>query len=174
LNLKPDGWDHFREQALARSKVDQLAMSPMARLHLLATGLTGETGEMLAAWVPGGRPKLIDEAGDCAWHLAMVEGLGPSPIVWPDKLDPLVSPASFLFSLADIADSVKRPLWGIDFPKERYAKGLDAYALNLISYVDRFKVAFSTVLSESIAKNHRRFGPGGFDPKAAMAKADES
>lgn len=173
----PDGWQHFREQAYTRSKIEQRPGSLMQSTNLILTGLTEETSEVLYVAATyqtheDAKVKLTLELGDAIWHVALLEKLGDVYIDWSryGRGDAL----SCLAALGEMSGAVKRALWGMDFPRERFISGMEHYVGNWLKICERYKIAPTTAMSENIAKNHRRFGADGFDPKAAMAKADEA
>lgn len=175
----PDGWEHFRQQAFARSKIDGRFSDSFHSMSVLVVGLTEETSELFYA--QGARPfvreNVVNELGDCFWHVAMIEAVSRLRAAWtvemPVNRTFADRPLDYLNALGELSGPLKRGVWGMDFPVERFQYALDWYSALLLRTCSRHDVATSVVMSESIAKNHRRFGPDGFDPKAAMAKADE-
>lgn len=173
----PDGWQHFREQAYTRSKIELRPGSLMQSTNLILTGLTEETAEVMYLTATFNTPgstheKLVLELGDAIWHVALLEKLGDVYLDWSryGRGDAL----SCLAALGEMSGAVKRALWGMEFPRERFISGMEHYVGNWLKICARYDIAPFTAMSENIAKNHRRFGPDGFNPAAAEAKADEA
>ncbi len=163
----PMTWEEFRAQAVARAGMHALAGESKHRLAYLALGLCGEAGEFVTAEREG---HAVEELGDVAWYLAMVEHETGLRVERKGAPDPTLGSVGLVVAACAVAEAAKRPVQGRDLPVDRMRDALHTVGRYLDGIASRHS-GLDVVLAANVAKNTARYGDGFTAAKARALDA---
>jgi NTP pyrophosphatase (non-canonical NTP hydrolase) len=175
-------WDEFREWAATKAGMHAVNGDLAVRLAYLALGLCGEAGEYERACHGRAHPRsdevrdgeLREELGDVAWYLAMLEHATCVRVEWPAwAFDAQVraewpGPLSLYAFTGDVAECVKRPMSGREFPVDRFRAALTGVACEL-AYDALCVGGMGAVIAANVAKVSARY-PEGYTVEKARER----
>lgn len=168
----PMRWDEFRAQAVARAGMHAVSGEPKHRLAYLALGLCGEAGEVATA---KHHSNTVEELGDVAWYLAMLEhetGIRTEHHLHAPP-DATLGSTGLVIAACAVAEAAKRPVQGRDLPVDRMRDALCLVRRYLEGIAARYG-RLSAVLAANVAKNNARYGDGFTADKARALDAKVS
>ena len=169
-------WDEFREWASSRAGMHAVNGDLAVRLAYLALGLCGEAAEYERSRYAD-RPRfdeMREELGDVAWYLAMIEHATGERASWPswafgaDDGVEWPGPLSLPVLAGSIAECVKRPMSGREFPVDRFRAALTGVACEL-AYDALCVGGMGAVIAANVAKLSERY-PEGYTVEKARER----